>query len=209
MSDHVKDSGFVSVDEALEEIKKGHMIVVLDDKDRENEGDLYIPAEFATGDMINFMITYGRGLVCVAVTQEKAEALELDLIPQRRVGVFDTAFTVSIDGVEGVTTGISAFERATTIQTMARDESKGSDFRVPGHIFPIVAVKGGITQRHGHTEAAVDLARLAGCKPMGVICEIVGDDGHMLRMPHLKEFADHHGLKCLHIKDLIHYVQSL
>ncbi|MCS7150271.1 MAG: bifunctional 3,4-dihydroxy-2-butanone-4-phosphate synthase/GTP cyclohydrolase II [Caldimicrobium sp.] len=194
-----------TIDEALEDLKAGKMIIVVDDADRENEGDLVLPAEKVTPEAINFMAMYGRGLVCLAITQEIADRLKLELQPRRGVDPYGTAFTVSIDAREGITTGISAYDRAYTIKLVIDDNSKPEDFITPGHIFPIVAKRGGTLVRAGHTEAAVDLARLCGFKPAGVICEIMKDDGTMARFPDLEAFAEKWGLKIITIKDLIAY----
>ncbi|MBI1778875.1 MAG: 3,4-dihydroxy-2-butanone-4-phosphate synthase [Proteobacteria bacterium] len=179
------------------------MFILIDDEDRENEGDLIIPAEKATPEAINFMARYGRGLICLALTRERVERLDLSLMPRQNATRHQTAFTVSIEAREGVTTGISAHDRARTIQ-VATDPAKGRDDIVtPGHIFPLVARDGGVLVRAGHTEAAVDIARLAGLNPSGVICEIMKDDGTMARLPDLVSFAQLHGLKVATIADLI------
>ncbi len=194
-----------TIEEALEEIKQGRMIIVVDDEDRENEGDFILPAEKVTPDAINFMAKYGRGLICLAITQEIADRLELRLQPRRGMDPFGTAFTVSIDARHGITTGISAHDRAYTIRLVIDENSRPEDFITPGHVFPIIARKGGVLVRAGHTEAAVDLARLAGLKPAGVICEIMKDDGTMARLPDLERFAEEYGLKIITIRDLIAY----
>jgi 3,4-dihydroxy 2-butanone 4-phosphate synthase/GTP cyclohydrolase II len=194
-----------TIEEALEDLKKGKMVIVVDDEDRENEGDLVLPAEKVTPEAINFMAKYGRGLICLAITQEIAQRLNLTLQPRRGMDPFGTAFTVSIDARHGVTTGISAYDRAHTIKLAIDDNSKPEDFVTPGHVFPIIARKGGVLVRAGHTEAAVDLARLCGFKPAGVICEIMKDDGTMARLPDLEEFAKQWGLKIITIRDLIAY----
>lgn len=180
--------------EAIAAIARGEMVVVVDDADRENEGDLIAAADHVTPAVINAMITHGRGLVCVAVTAERAIELELPYMVARNEDHLGTAFTVSVDGAaeHGVTTGISAADRSTTVRLML--EGTARDLRRPGHLFPLVARPGGVRERQGHTEAAVDLARLAGCRPAGVIVEIVGDDGEMLRLPDLVGFAERHGL---------------
>jgi len=194
-----------TIEEALEDIKQGKMIVVVDDEDRENEGDLILAAEKVTPEAINFMAKYGRGLICLAIAPEIAERLQLPLQPRRGVDPYGTAFTVSIEARYGVTTGISAYDRAHTIKVAIDENSGPEDIVTPGHVFPIVARKGGVLVRAGHTEAAVDLARLAGLKPAGVICEIMKDDGTMARMPDLEKFAEEHGLKIITIRDLIAY----
>ncbi len=194
-----------TVEAALEDLKAGKMIIVVDDEDRENEGDLILPAEKVTPEAINFMAMYGRGLICLAIAPEIAERLQLQLQPRRGIDPYGTAFTVSIDAREGITTGISAFDRAHTIKLVIDERSKPEDFVTPGHIFPIIARKGGVLVRAGHTEAAVDLARICGMKPAGVICEIMKDDGTMARLPDLEKFAETWGLKITTIRDLIAY----
>ncbi|MFN4131936.1 MAG: bifunctional 3,4-dihydroxy-2-butanone-4-phosphate synthase/GTP cyclohydrolase II [Caldimicrobium sp.] len=194
-----------SIEEALEDLKAGKLIIVVDDEDRENEGDLILMAEKVTPEAINFMAKYGRGLICLAIAQEIAERLKLELQPRRGIDPYGTAFTVSIDAKEGITTGISAYDRAYTIKKVIEEDSKPEDFVTPGHIFPIIARKGGVLVRAGHTEAAVDLARLCGMKPAGVICEIMKDDGTMARLPDLEEFAKKWNLKIITIRDLIAY----
>jgi 3,4-dihydroxy 2-butanone 4-phosphate synthase/GTP cyclohydrolase II len=191
---------FRPVEEALEEIRAGKMVVVCDAEDRENEGDLTLAAQFATPDAINFMATHGRGLICLALTGERCDALGLDLM-----AVFQTAFTVSIEAREGVTTGISAHDRAHTVQVAIDPRSRPQDLVQPGHIFPLKAKRGGVLERTGQTEAAVDLARLAGLNPSGVICEIMNDDGTMARVPDLVPYCERHGLKMITVADLIAY----
>ncbi len=187
-------SAFAPIEEVVAEIGRGRMVVLVDDEDRENEGDLVVAAEFATAEVVNFMITHGRGLVCMSITEERALTLGLSPMAASNTEAHATAFTVSVDGSEehGVTTGISAHERARTIDLVLRGSQK--DLRTPGHMFPLVARAGGSLERPGHTEASVDLARLAGLAPAGVIVEIVGDDGHMLRRDGLAQFAHDHGL---------------
>ncbi|SDN93199.1 3,4-dihydroxy 2-butanone 4-phosphate synthase / GTP cyclohydrolase II [Desulfonauticus submarinus] len=194
-----------SVEEAIEDLKQGKMIILVDDEDRENEGDLTIAAEKVTPEAINFMAKYGRGLICLAMAPELIDKLELPMQPQRGGSRFGTAFTVSIEARDGVTTGISAHDRATTILTAIKDDVSPQDIVTPGHIFPLKARKGGVLQRAGQTEGSVDLARLAGLKPAAVICEIMKDDGTMARMPDLEEFAKEHDLKICTIEDLIRY----
>lgn len=194
-----------SIEEALEDLRQGKMVIVVDDEDRENEGDLILAAEKVTPEAINFMAKYGRGLICLAITSEIAERLQLPLQPRRGIDPLGTAFTVSIEARYGVTTGISAYDRAHTIKVAIDDRSGPNDIVTPGHVFPIIARKGGVLVRAGHTEAAVDLARLAGLKPAGVICEIMKDDGTMARLPDLEEFAKNFGLKIITIRDLIAY----
>jgi len=194
-----------SIEDALEDVRNGKMIILVDEEDRENEGDLVIPAQMATPDAINFMAKYGRGLICLALTSERVRQLGLPLMAKDNRSRHTTAFTVSIEAREGVTTGISAHDRAHTI-TVAIDPTKASnDIASPGHVFPLVARDGGVLVRAGHTEAAVDMARLAGLYPAGVICEIMNDDGTMARLPDLVKFAQFHGLKVATIADLIAY----
>lgn len=193
------------IEEIIEEARNGRMFILVDDEGRENEGDLVIPAQMATPEVINFMAKFGRGLICLALTRARIEELGLPLMAQRNETRHETAFTISIEARDGVTTGISAPDRAHTI-AVAVDSSKGSDDLVsPGHVFPLVARDGGVLVRAGHTEAAVDLARLAGLNPAGVICEIMNDDGSMARRDDLIAFAQHHGLKIATITDLIAY----
>jgi 3,4-dihydroxy 2-butanone 4-phosphate synthase/GTP cyclohydrolase II len=195
-----------SIEEAIEDIRSGKMIIVVDDEDRENEGDLVIASEFVTPDIINFMSKHARGLICVAITQQRADELKLEPMVPQNTSFHETAFTVSVDLIgDGCTTGISAHDRAKTIQALVNPEKKASDFARPGHIFPLVAKEGGVLRRAGHTEAAVDLAQLADLKPSGVIVEIMNDDGTMARLPDLIKFAEKFNLKIISIKDLIHY----
>ncbi len=196
---------FATIEEALADIKKGKMVIVVDSEDRENEGDLVMAAEKVTPEAVNFMASKARGLICVSITQERAEELELPPMVVDNTAPYKTAFTISVDAVEGTTTGISAYDRAITIRKLADPKAKARDFARPGHIFPIVARKGGVLERTGHTEASLDLARLAGLYPAGVMCEIMNEDGTMARLPQLKEFAKKHGLKIVKIEDLIRY----
>ena len=194
-----------STDEVIDEARNGRMFILIDSEDRENEGDLVVPAQMATPEVINFMITYARGLVCLAMTQERVRDLELSLMPAHNQSAAQTAFTDSIEAREGVTTGISAHDRAHTI-AVAIDPSKGSeDIARPGHIFPLAARPGGVLVRAGHTEAIVDVARLAGLNPSGVVCEIINEDGSMARLPDLVKFAQQHNMKIAAISDLIAY----
>jgi 3,4-dihydroxy 2-butanone 4-phosphate synthase/GTP cyclohydrolase II len=195
----------VPISEALEEIRAGRMIILMDDEDRENEGDLCMAAESVTGTHINFMATYGRGLICLPLTEEKLEELGLPMMVSENRASLGTAFTVSIDARHGTTRGISATDRATTIRTATRDGATPSDLVSPGHVFPLRARPGGVLVRAGQTEGAVDLARLAGLKPAGVICEIMSDDGSMARLPELEGFAVRHRLKIATVADLIQY----
>ncbi len=196
---------FATVEEALELIRQGKMIILVDDEDRENEGDLTIAAEKVTPEAINFMAKYGRGLICLSLTEEKVNALQLPMMSEKNQSRFQTAFTVSIEAREGVTTGISAYDRAKTILTAIADDAKPEDLVTPGHVFPLKARKGGVLVRTGQTEGSVDLAQLAGLKPAGVICEIMKDDGTMARLPDLEEFAKRHDLKIVKIADIISY----
>lgn len=194
-----------SIDEIIEEARNGRMFILVDDEDRENEGDLVIPSQMATPDAINFMAKYGRGLICLALERQRADDLRLPRMEQRNESRHATAFTVSIEARHGVTTGISAPDRARTV-AIAIDPSAGPDeLSMPGHVFPVIARDGGVLMRTGHTEAAVDLARLAGLYPSGVICEIMNDDGTMARRDDLIGFAQRHGLKIATIADLIAY----
>jgi len=203
---HVDFRDFLAApEEILDDARNGKMFILVDDEDRENEGDLIIPAQMATPDAINFMARFGRGLICLAMTEERCRTLGLPLMPQQNSSRHGTAFTYSIEAKEGVTTGISASDRAHSV-AVAIDPSKGKeDIATPGHVFPLMAREGGVLVRAGHTEAAVDVSRLAGLIPAGVICEIMNDDGTMARMPDLVAFAQHHGLKVGTIADLIAY----
>ncbi len=193
------------IEEALEDIRQGKMVILVDDEDRENEGDLAMAAELVTSEAINFMAREGCGLICLSLTEERADLLDLPLMVQDNTSSFGTAFTVSIEARRGVTTGISAKDRATTIKVAIADETTARDLARPGHIFPLRAKKGGVLVRAGQTEGSVDLARLAGLKPAGVICEIMNPDGTMARMPQLKKFATEHDLKIVTIADLVRY----
>ncbi len=195
----------INIEKAIEEIKQGKMVVLVDDENRENEGDLAIAAENVTPEVINFMATYGRGLICLSMTEERLNELQISLMVNENTSRFGTAFTVSIDGREGVSTGISAYDRARTIQIAIDEKSKPSDLVRPGHIFPLRYQKGGVLARAGQTEGSVDLARLAGLKPAAVICEIMKDDGTMARMPDLEEFSLKHGIGIVTIADIIQY----
>jgi 3,4-dihydroxy 2-butanone 4-phosphate synthase/GTP cyclohydrolase II len=193
------------IEGALEDIRQGKMVILVDDEDRENEGDLTMAAEKVTPDAINFMAKHGRGLICLSLTEERLNELRLPMMVSDNTSRFQTAFTISIDGRKGVTTGISAADRATTILTAVDDQTQPEDLVSPGHIFPLRAKKGGVLVRTGQTEGSVDLARLAGLKPAGVICEIMNEDGTMARMPELQLFAKQHGLRIVAIADLIKY----
>ncbi|MEJ2364066.1 MAG: bifunctional 3,4-dihydroxy-2-butanone-4-phosphate synthase/GTP cyclohydrolase II [Deltaproteobacteria bacterium] len=193
------------ITEALEEIREGRMVILVDDEDRENEGDLCMAAEKATPEAVNFMARYGRGLICLSLVEEKVEELQLPMMVSDNKSRFGTAFTVSIEARQGVTTGISAADRATTILTAVADDARPEDLVSPGHVFPLRARKGGVLVRTGQTEGSIDLARLAGLTPAGVICEVMKDDGTMARMPDLEVFAEEHDLKIVTIADIIEY----
>jgi 3,4-dihydroxy 2-butanone 4-phosphate synthase/GTP cyclohydrolase II len=194
-----------TIEEAIEDIRAGKMVILVDDEDRENEGDLTMAAQMVTPDAVNFMATHGRGLICLTLVPEQIDKLQLPMMVRDNKSPFETAFTVSIEATKGVTTGISAADRAQTIQTAVRLDVKAEDIVSPGHIFPLRAKQGGVLVRTGQTEGSVDLARLAGLRPSGVICEIMNEDGTMSRMPDLKEFAKKHDLKICTIADLIAY----
>src|SRR6266446_1506132 len=196
---------FVPVTEAVEEIRAGRILVVVDDEDRENEGDLTIAAEKVTPEIINFMATHGRGLICLSLTAERCDYLRLPLISPHNTSNFGTAFCESVDAVEGVTTGISASDRTATILTAIDSATRPADLARPGHVFPLRAREGGVLVRAGQTEASVDLARMAGLTPAGVICEIMNEDGTMARVPQLAEFCHTHGLKMISVAELIRY----
>ena len=194
-----------TVEEAVEIIKNGGMVILTDDEDRENEGDLVVASEFITPEYINFMAKYGKGLICVSLSPERCDELQLNMMVQDNSSKFGTAFTVSVEAREGVTTGISAKDRATTIKTLINPASTFRDIATPGHMFPLRAKKGGVLVRPGQTEGSYDLAHMAGLYPSGVICEIMDDDGTMARMPRLIEFAKEHNLKIVTVADLIKY----
>jgi 3,4-dihydroxy 2-butanone 4-phosphate synthase/GTP cyclohydrolase II len=194
-----------TIEEALDDIRAGKMVILVDDEDRENEGDLTMAAEKVTPEAINFMARHGRGLICLSLTPERVEQLQLPMMVRNNTSAFKTAFTISIEARKGVTTGISAADRATTILTAIQEETKAEDLVSPGHVFPLRARRGGVLVRTGQTEGSVDLSRLAGLKPFGVICEIMKDDGTMARMPDLEIFSQAHGLKIVTIRDLIAY----
>lgn len=195
----------LTIEEAIRDIKDGKMIILVDDEDRENEGDLMIAAEKTTPEAINFMAKYARGLICLSMTADKIEALDLPLMVENNTSQFQTGFTVSIEAKHGVTTGISAHDRATTVLTAIADDAKPGDLVRPGHIFPLRARRGGVIVRAGQTEGSVDLARLAGLRPAGVICEVMDEDGTMARMPSLEKFSQEHGIGIVTIADLIEY----
>lgn len=196
---------FTTVPEAIEEFGRGRMIVVVDDEQRENEGDLTLAAEFVTPEAVNFMAKYGRGLICLTLTEERADQMRLGPMTRTNTSRFGTAFTESIEAKEGVTTGISAYDRARTIQVAIDPSSRPRDLARPGHVFPLRARKGGVLVRPGQTEASVDLARMAGLTPAGVICEVMNEDGTMARVPDLVQFCAHHELKMLAVAELIRY----
>ncbi|MDG5766774.1 bifunctional 3,4-dihydroxy-2-butanone-4-phosphate synthase/GTP cyclohydrolase II [Balneolales bacterium ANBcel1] len=200
-----EEKNFDSIEAAIEDIKAGKMVIVVDDEDRENEGDFVMAAEKVTPEHINTMVTYGRGLVCVPVTRQRAYELSLEPMVVKNTDSMETAFTVSVDHRPGTTTGISAADRARTIQALIDPEAGASDFRRPGHVFPLISREGGVLRRAGHTEAAIDLAKLAGCREGGVICEIMNDDGSMARLDDLKSVARKFDMKLITIKDLISY----
>jgi 3,4-dihydroxy 2-butanone 4-phosphate synthase/GTP cyclohydrolase II len=198
-------SPFATIEEALEEVRAGRFVVVVDDPDRENEGDLVIAAQFTTPDAVNFMATHGRGLICLCLTDERADRLGLRPMTDHNEAPLGTAFTVSVEAREGVTTGISAADRSHTIQVAINPASTAHDLVQPGHVFPLRARPGGVLERMGQTEAAVDLARLAGLDPSGVVCEIMNDDGTMARIPDLVPYCERHGLKLITVADLVEY----
>lgn len=197
--------GLAPIEEAIEEIRQGRMVILIDDEDRENEGDLTMAAEMVSAEAINFMARFGRGLICLTLTGERCEQLRLPMMVDKNTSALGTAFTVSIEAKSGVTTGISASDRAHTIHTAISDPCRPEDLARPGHVFPLRAKNGGVLVRAGQTEGSVDLARLAGLKPSGVICEVMADDGSMARLPQLQIFAEEHHLKICSIADLVAY----
>lgn len=196
---------FNTIQEAIEDLKQGKMIILVDDENRENEGDIVLAAEKVTPEAINFILTYARGILCLSISAERAEKLELYPMVSNNTSIFQTPFTVSIDARDGITTGVSSKDRAVTIMTVIDDKSTAEDLVRPGHIFPLKAQKGGVLVRTGHTEGAIDLMRIAGLKPAGVICEIMTDDGNMAKLHDLKIFAERHNLKICTIADIIKY----
>ncbi len=196
---------FNAIEEAIEDIKNGRMVVVVDDAERENEGDIIMAAELVRPEDVNFITREARGMLCVSLTQEKAQRLDLDFMVEENTALHATPFTVSVDAKEGTTTGISAYDRSQTIRTIISPSTRPEELARPGHIFPLIAREGGVLRRAGHTEAAVDLARLAGLTPAGVLCEIMAEDGTMARAHHLQEFRKKHDLKIITIADLIRY----
>ena len=197
--------GLATVPEAIEDIRAGKFVIIVDDEDRENEGDLAIAAEKVTPEAINFMAKYGRGLICMPIIGRRLDELKIPMMVSENTSKFSTAFTVSVEAKRGVTTGISAADRATTVKAIIDPNTKPEDLARPGHMFPLRAREGGVLVRAGHSEAVVDLARLAGLYPAGVICEIMNDDGTMARVPDLEKFCAAHGLKMCSIADLIRY----
>ncbi|MCX6154698.1 MAG: bifunctional 3,4-dihydroxy-2-butanone-4-phosphate synthase/GTP cyclohydrolase II [Candidatus Kapabacteria bacterium] len=194
-----------TIDEALLDLSSGKMIIVLDDEERENEGDLICSSELITPEMVNFMSAKAKGLICVAITPERADELKLEVMVRDSSALHDTKFTVSVDYLHGTTTGISAFDRALTIKALIDPQAKPDDLGRPGHVFPLIAVEDGVLRRAGHTEATIDLMRFAGLKPSGVLCEIINTDGSMARLPQLRKFAKKYNLKMITVKDLISY----
>src|SRR5213594_1622140 len=198
-------AAFDSIENVIGDLRAGRMVIVVDDADRENEGDLIMAAEHATPEAINFMAKHGRGLICVPTTAERLQQLGVERMVMQNRETFKTDFQVSVDAAHGITTGISAADRAQTIQVMADPTALPEDLVQPGHVFPLRAKPGGVLQRAGHTEAAVDLVKLAGCRPIGVICEIMSEDGSMARLPELRHMRRKHGLKICTIEELIKY----
>ena len=205
MTNTLKDNVFANIEKAIERLAAGGIVIVVDDEDRENEGDFVAAAEMATPEMVNFITRFGRGLVCAPASAERLDALELNLMVERNTALHQTPFTVSIDYKKGTTTGISAYDRAATLRAIADPTIGAEEFARPGHIFPLKASDGGVLKRAGHTEAAVDLCRLAGLFPVGILCEIMDDDGSMARLPRLTEIAREHDMPLITIKDLIEY----
>lgn len=199
---------FNTIEQAIDDLKQGKMIIVIDDEDRENEGDFIMPAELITKEQVNFMITYGKGLICAPITQKTAQRLDLPLMVAKAEDSHETAFTVSVDASLHTSTGISASDRAMTLKLLSDPYAEPKDFVRPGHIFPLIAKDGGVRQRPGHTEAAIDLARLSNHKPAGVICEILNEDGSCARVPQLKKIAEKFQLKIITIEALISYLND-
>src|SRR5436305_1058912 len=196
---------FATIEEAAELYRRGEFVIIVDDEDRENEGDLCIAAEKVTPEIVNFMARYGRGLICLALTEERCKELDLPLMVENNTAPHGTAFTVSIEARGRVTTGISAYDRSETVRMAIDPKTRPSDLLRPGHVFPLRARKGGVLKRAGQTEASLDLAAISGMTPAAVICEIMNDDGTMARLPNLREFATRHGLKIITVADIIHY----
>ena len=199
---------FDSIDEIIEEAKLGKPFIITDDEDRENEGDIIFPAQFISEEIIRLMILHARGLICVAINKDIANKFDLKLHPRRNVSKFETAFTYSIDSKIGGSTGISAFDKVNTIKKLINENSTIDDFKVPGHVFPIIARDKGVLERRGHTEAAIDIAKLANLKPAMVICEIINNDGTMARKDDLMKFSKHHGMKISSVEKLVHYIKN-
>ncbi len=198
---------FDPIEDIIEEAKLGKPFIITDDEDRENEGDIIIPAQFITVEIINLMIMFARGLICVSIDQKLADKFDLKLHPRRNVDELETAFAYSIDSKEGVSTGMSATDKVHTIQKLTSENSTIDDFKVPGHIFPVIAREKGVLERRGHTEAAIDIAKLAKLKPAMVICEIINDDGTMARRNDLLEFSKKHGMKISSVEKLVQYIK--
>lgn len=196
---------FITIEQAIRKYAAGEMLILVDDEGRENEGDLAIAAEYISPEAINFMITHGRGLVCMPITEDRAQSIGLAPMCPENTALHGTTFTVSVDAGDGITSGISAHDRAHTIRLLIDDATRPSDLAFPGHVFPLIAHDNGVLHRAGHTEATVDLARLAGLKPAAVLCEILNADGTTARLPHLQLFAEEHGLSIVNIADLIAY----
>lgn len=202
MQDKIKMN---TIEEAITDFRDGKMLIVIDDADRENEGDIIIASELVTAEHVNFIVKEARGILCAAITEDRAKELDLKQMVENNTALHQTRFTVSVDYLKGTTTGVSASDRAKTIRAIIDPDSKKTDFAKPGHIFPLIADNGGVLKRAGHTEAAVDLSKLAGLKPSGILCEIMADDGNMARTPQIIEFANKHNLKIITIADLIEY----
>lgn len=202
----LKNRIVIDVEEAVEELRAGRILIVTDDENRENEGDFIMAAEKVNPEAVNFIITVGRGLLCQAITLQRAWELSLPFMVKDNTSVHTTAFTVSVDAKEGTTTGISAFDRAITIRTLIDPRTRPEDLLRPGHIFPLIAREGGLLARRGHTEATVDLCRIAGLYPSGILCEILDKDGHMARFPELMELAEHHGLKIITVERILEWI---
>ncbi|MEW6511475.1 MAG: bifunctional 3,4-dihydroxy-2-butanone-4-phosphate synthase/GTP cyclohydrolase II [Bacteroidota bacterium] len=203
--DDTREQRFDAIEDAIEEIRRGKIIIVVDDDDRENEGDFVCVAEFADAGVINFLATHGRGIICAPLTNERAQALGLDLMVDSNTSLHETPFTVSVDASHGTTTGVSAADRAATVRALADPGTQPGDLARPGHVFPLRAMEGGVLRRAGHTEAVVDLCRLAGLTPAGVLCEIMNEDGSMARVPDLMKIAAQFGMKIITVRDLIEY----
>lgn len=196
------------VEDAIEDIKAGKMVIIVDDEDRENEGDLVFAGEKTTPELVNFMTKYGRGLICTTLTPERAKELDLPLMADENTCPFGTAFTISVDAKDDTTTGISAFDRSLTIERLTNEDFGPEAFMKPGHMFPLIANPGGVLARRGQTEASIDISKMAGLKPTGVICEILNDDGTMARLPELRKFADEHSMKLISIECMVQYINE-